>query len=220
MPFSWPALSRPYAPAAPPEASRAAIGSAQHSASRLLHKAHVDTAIGVSMHMNDGMTRIKSLVPLGVAVRLQAVRWRPDSVGSREPVLLLARSQERAGLCVGDVVHTINGQEVDSATFGCTLLASAPAGFVEIVVSTSAPPSSPVAPAAPVALPPAFSDYDDEIELLPAKSISALPAYDDKVRELEQMGFADEHAARCALRASNGDVHAAVERLLAGSPES
>lgn len=118
---------------------------------------------------------------------------------------------------MGDVVHTINGQEVDSAMFGCTLLASAPAGCVEVVVSTSAPPAPPVAPAV---LPPTFSEFDRDIELLPAKAVSALPAYDDEVRELEQMGFADEHAARRALRVSNGDVHAAVERLLLAGPGS
>ena len=74
MPFSWPdswpALPRPYAPAAEPETSRAAIARPQHPASRLLHKAHVGAAIGVSMHMNDGCTKIKSITPLSAAVRL------------------------------------------------------------------------------------------------------------------------------------------------------
>ena len=74
MPFSWPdswpALPRPYAPAAEPETSRAAIARPQHPASRLLHKAHVGAAIGISMHMNDGCTKIKSITPLSAAVRL------------------------------------------------------------------------------------------------------------------------------------------------------
>ena len=81
-------------------------------------------------------------------------------------------------------------------------------GFVDIIVLTSAPDTLPLPEGLPVK-----SLFDNEIELLPAK---ALPLYEREMSELRAMGFDDEHAARHALRACNGDVQNAVERLLGG----
>jgi hypothetical protein len=132
---------------------------------------------------------------------------------------------EQAGLCVGDVVKSINGMEVDCATLGCALLRSAPAGYIEIVVSTSAPPGQFVLPKQ---MAPVKSAFDDEIELLPCPSKQAAfacapsltcdrelnAAYDRELGQLDDMGFHDLCAARCALRRHGGDVHAAATHLL------
>ena len=63
---------------------------------------------------------------------------------------------------------------------------------------------------------PTKSCFDDEIELCPAKK-PLVPTFNREVAELWDMGFTDEDAARHALRACNGNVQGAVERLLAGS---
>jgi len=122
---------------------------------------------------------------------------------------------------VGDVVKTINGDTVESATFGCALLASAPAGFIEVVVVTTVVQARPASPKELIEMQmlPTKSAFDDEIEVLPMKKdvAAAVPTFDTQVAELYDMGFVDETAARHALRACNGNVQCAVERLLAAS---
>merc|ERR1719152_309994 len=166
---------------------------AAYEALRAVQKLSESTSLGLTLESCDNITRVKSLVPYCAA--------------------------EQAGLCVGDVVKTINGIEVDCATFGCTLLKSAPPGIVEIVVSTTASPSQPILPKEPA---PVMSAFDDEIELLPFPSkvdISCAPklvaSYDRELDQLDAMGFIDHCAARCALREHGGDVGAAAMMLLA-----
>jgi len=172
------------APATEPRPSTVSPPAA-HTVSRLVEKPCEESAVGISLETRRGVTHISELTQGGAA--------------------------ERAGCCVGDVVQSVNGIEVDCAGFGCGLLASAPAGFVEVVVTTVAPPL-------PVKL-----ELMDTLELCPipvkpdpsdAISLYTVPRDSEKVAVLFDMGFEDEVAARHALQASNGDVQAAVNWLL------
>ena len=172
-----------------PTTTAPAAETAQHDclpprdASRLVHKPSSDSSIGVTMQSKPGGVTTISCV-------------KPGSTA------------DEAGLVAGDLVRFINGDAVDSANVGCVLLQSAPAGFIEIIVTTTAPE-----PTRPSKDAPNISPWDHELELLPVKSM--LPTFDRQVRELSEMGFTDAIAAQTALRATNGDVPAAIERLVA-----
>ena len=157
---------------------------APHDASRLLHKEHDSTSVGVTLKT-------------GADSKTCVAEVRPGYPGAL------------AGLTVGDRVLSINGCEVESATFGCALLQSAPAGFVEVVVNTTSPAPSCCSPPKDDII---KSPFDNEIELLPA--VSAVPTYDKELGEVLTLGFTDQQAARHALKACNGNVQEAVERLL------
>lgn len=175
-------------PAPAPVATAApAAQTTLHRASRLVYKTDDSSKVGVTIESKHGG-------------QPQITRVAPGSLA------------EQAGLCKGDVILTIGGTEVDGPTLGCALLATAPAGFVEIEVNTTAvPPTVAVEHKAPLPV-----RYDDEIEILPAPAVrSVVPSYDREVGELRDMGLAvNEHEARHALQACNGDLQLAVERLL------
>lgn len=167
----------------PPPAAPPAASLPLHDASRLIHKPYEHSSIGIRLTTGAGVTKIHGVTP-----------------GS---------ASFDAGLVVGDIVRSINGEPVESATVGAALLQTAPAGFVEIIVQTTvASPCVSKAFAYPIK-----SEFDNDIELLPTKS--AIPTFDKEVVELAGMGFTDTQRARHALCAVNGDVQAAVERLLA-----
>ena len=174
---------------APPQqpAQESAVTAPAVEVSRLIHKPFDHSSVGLTLQSKNNQTTIDHMQPNCAA--------------------------QQAGLCVGDVVKIINGTAVESATFGCALLQSAPAGFIEIVVDTT----SPVRPVSPKDLQlPVKSAFDDEIELLPSKE-SAIPMYERELRELHDMGFTDAYEALFALRACNGNVQSAIERLLSAS---
>ena len=160
-----------------------------HEASRLVYKAHDDSKIGFALKTEAGQTTV-------------------DQITAGSPA-------DEAGLVVGDVVHYINNFRVETASIGCTLLVTAPPGFVEIVVTSTAP-AKPVPHKGEYM--PSKSPFDNEIEVLPTKSVGAPPSYETELSELAAMGFSDIPAALHALRACNGDVQGAVERLLMGAP--
>ena len=182
---SAPTIQRPAAATLTPNCVAEA-----YEAHRLVHKASDNAKVGVTMNSADNGTTV---------------------VGELKP----GSSAAQSGLIVGDEIISINGDAVDNAVFACTLLASAPKGYIEIVVRTV----SPIAVGMPIIEQPAGpikSQFDDEIELEPMKPMPAQPAYDDEFASMVAMGL-DETACRHAIKACNGDVNAAVEKLIGGA---
>ena len=158
-----------------------------YTTSRLVRKHYEDSSIGCTLKTDKHITKVETVIPGSAA--------------------------EAAGLVAGDIVKTINGEDVESATFGCSLLITAPPGFVEIIVTTTAPER--VAPPRELGQP-MKSPFDSEIEYLPDPATEIL-RYDQQVAEIINMGFTDADAVLHALRACKGDVQKSVDRLLSAA---
>lgn len=149
----------------------------------LIWKAAEDSKLGITLASNrtDEVTVINSIAP-----------------GSEA---------SKAGALEGDTVHQINGVDCLNCNIGVIVLKTAPAGYVELIIS--GPPRKRVEPLHPLPKPTA---HDHEIELLDAKTEP--PNYAEQVASLQHMGFDDAAACLIALKATNGNVEAALERLL------
>ena len=179
--------------------SKKATGQAEeakHTYPLLLHKSHLDAKIGITLMRAAGSS----------AVHVHAVAASSEAA--------------KAGVRVGDIVHSIGGVDVDTPTCGSAILKTAPPGFVELVVSSSsAPPpskttstSSTAAGKRPMHSRTPTWTASNEIELLDAPN--ADEEFAPLVASLMAMGFADEQASLHALKACNGNVEQAVEKLL------
>jgi membrane-associated protease RseP (regulator of RpoE activity) len=175
-----------------PPAVGAKAGENSYTYPLLVHKAHMDAPVGVTL-TNSGQSNVvtvSNVVPGSEAAK--------------------------AGLQAGATLHSIGGEECTSATIGAVLLKTSNAGFVELVVSSTVPP--PAINAGKRAMPPTHrrgdtTTYENEIELLDAAEPSERK-FSQQVTQLVNMGFADELANLHVLRATNGNIEKAVEKLL------
>ena len=149
----------------------------------ILWKAEDDSKLGIELSSNrtDEVTVIS-----GVAARSEA---------------------SKAGALAGDIVHQINGVDCLNCNIGVTVLKTAPAGNVELVIS--GPPRK--RPHEPLHPQPKPTVHDHEIELLDPRTEAN---YTEQLLSLQQMGFDDAAACLIALKATNGNVEAALEKLL------
>ena len=150
----------------------------EHMLSYFIHKPLLDSPVGIQLSNagNDRRVHVSMVMAGGAAAK--------------------------AGVSVGDVVHTINGTECSaSPSVGAALLRSAPPGFVEIVVSsmTKAIPTHHRTPT---------KTFDNEVDLLDA------PDYSEQIASLSTMGFADAERSLSALKLTNGNLERAIEKLL------
>ena len=173
------------------EAPAPAPAAVLYKSSCLLYKQFADSPVGVVMTTpsHGGATVVTTVVAGGEAAA--------------------------AGLLVGDIVHKVNGLEVVDSHFGCALLQSSPAGYVELEISSSKPLGKrPLRTAEPPPRESAIEDPEIELDIMPSTWSIDSTSYREELNDLRRMGFDDVNACLHALRATNGSVQAAVQRLV------